>query len=99
MHRRGTMTRSLRRALLSLLLATGTAAVAIMPASDATAALTKGDATKFVEGKHAAVIKLLGQSAKTPAEIKTRDEKIDAELGTLVDYDQMAKDALGKAWD
>lgn len=88
------MTRSLRRTLLSLVLVTSTAAVAMLPASDVVAAPTKGDATKYVEGKHSTLIKLLGQPAS-----KARDEKVDAELGTLVDYDQMAKDALGKEWD
>ena len=93
------MIRSFRRTLLALALATGTAAVAITPATEAVAAPTKGEATKYLETKHDVVIKLLGQTAKTPADAKARDEKVDAELNALVDYDQMAKDALGKEWD
>jgi phospholipid transport system substrate-binding protein len=93
------MNRSFRRTLFAFALATGTAAVAIMPTAEAVAAPTKGDATKYLEGKHNSVIKLLSGSAKTPAEIKARDEKVDAELNALVDYDQMAQDALGKEWE
>ena len=93
------MIRSFRRTLFAFALATGTAALALAPTADVQAAPIKGDATKYVEGKHAAVLKLLGQAAKTPDEVKARDAKVDAELATLVDYDQMAKDALGKEWD
>jgi phospholipid transport system substrate-binding protein len=99
MHRRGTMIRSLRRTLFAVALATGAAAVTFMPATEAVAGPTKGDATKYIETKHDTILKLLSQNPKTPAEIKARDEKVDAELAVLVDYDQMAKDALGKEWD
>ncbi len=86
------MFRTLRRSLLALCLATATVGmVGTVTTSDAQAAST---ATDFIKGKHETVVKLL----KTPKSAD-RDKKIDAELTTLVDYDEMAKAAVGVNWD
>jgi phospholipid transport system substrate-binding protein len=63
--------------------------------ADAPAAAT---ATDYLKAKQTAVTKLLATPAKTPDAIKDRDAKVDAELNKLLDYQQMAMDALGKEY-
>ena len=88
------MIRTLRRSALALTLALSSVATiaVVFPAGDVLAATPA--ATTYLKGKHEEVQKLL----KTPA-TPDREKKIDAALDALVDYDQMAKDALGANWE
>jgi phospholipid transport system substrate-binding protein len=86
------MFRTLRRSVFSLLLATS--AVAFVGAATVAHAESAPTATDFMKTKHAAVTKLL----KTPKN-DDRDKKVDGELKALVDYEEMAKSAVGTNWD
>jgi len=85
------MKRLLRRSLLCLVLA-GSAGL-IVGTSTAPAAAEAASATSFLDGKLKTVRTILGTPA-TP----DREKKLDAELSTLVDYEEMAKVALGKEY-
>ncbi len=79
----------IRRTLLALALTLGTAALAA-PASAQGAAAPAANASAFVDGK----LKTLRTLLNTPASAD-REKKLDAELNALLDYDDMAKTALG----
>lgn len=79
----------IRRTLLALALTLGTAALAV-PASAESAAAPAANASSFVDGK----LKTLRALLNTPASAE-REKKLDAELNALLDYDDMAKTALG----
>jgi phospholipid transport system substrate-binding protein len=85
------MHRTLRRALLCLALAVPVGLASGTTAT--TAAAQTASASSFLDGKLNTVRTLL----KTPAS-PDREKKLDAELATLVDYDEMAKVALGKEY-
>ncbi len=85
------MQRILRRSLLCLALA-GSAGL-LVGTTTAPAAAQSGTASSFLDGKLNNVRTLL----KTPASPE-REKKLDSELSTLVDYDEMAKVALGKEY-
>ena len=85
------MNRILRTSLLALFLTTGVAA--LPPASPAHAeAPAAATATSFLRAKHESIVALLKSNAAD------KDKKVDAELDAMVDYDQMAQDALGANW-
>jgi len=86
------MFRSLRRSLLALSLSTS--AVAIVVAAPVAVYADSGSATDFMRTKQANVTKLL----KGPKSAD-RDKKVDEELKTLVDYEDMAKVAVAENWD
>ena len=85
------MNRLFRTSLLALSLAAGAAVLAPSAPAHAEAATTT--ATSFLQSKHERVISLLKSNTAD------KDKKVDAELDALVDYDQMAQDALGANWD
>ncbi|MBI2396102.1 MAG: ABC transporter substrate-binding protein, partial [Deltaproteobacteria bacterium] len=88
------MRRSLRRTVLLVALAIGSAVSAgSAPASAQTSAPAAATASAFLDAKLKTVRALLSQPASPE-----REKKLDAELGTLVDYDDMAKVALGEEW-
>lgn len=87
------LSRFVSRSLLAAALAASVAAVSAPVLADPPAA-TAGAASAFLDGKLKAVRALLA----TPASPE-REKKIDAELKSLLDYDDMAKVALGAEYD
>jgi ABC-type transporter MlaC component len=83
------MHRIFRRSLLVAVLTVFAAAPAL-PAMAQSPAATAGTASGFLEGK----LKAVRAQLNAPGSAE-REKKIDAELSTLVDYDEMARTALG----
>lgn len=81
---------TLRLSLLALALGLGSASMTTPAHADVPSSVAKGPASDFVDGKLKSLRALLG----TPAS-PDREKKIDAELVALLDYDDMAKTALG----
>ena len=73
----------------ALLLALAIPTFGAVVTADAQAA-APGPATSFIKARYDAVLKLLGEKPSPE-----REKKIDAELGLLIDYDEMAKAVLG----
>jgi phospholipid transport system substrate-binding protein len=86
------MSRSLRSTLVALSLALGAAAFVTPLRADAAAAPAAGAST-YLKAKHEKVNAIL------KSKDADKDKKVEDELNTLIDYDQMAKDALGDAWN
>lgn len=85
------MHRTVRRALLCLALAVPVGFA--VETTTTTAAAQGASASSFLDAKLKTVRTLLN----TPAS-PDREKKLDGELSTLVDYDEMAKVALGKEY-
>lgn len=80
----------MRSFLLALSLSLATVSVSAVSFADTPPITAKGPASDFVDNK----LKTLRALLATPASAD-RDKKIDAELNALLDYDDMAKTALG----
>lgn len=76
--------------VFTALLALAVPAAGTFFSSDAHAEAALGPASSFVKGKYDNVIKFLGEKPSPE-----REKKLDAELASLVDYDEMAKAVLG----
>jgi phospholipid transport system substrate-binding protein len=85
------LSRSFRSTLLALSLALGAAAFVTPLRADAAAAAP--GASSYLKTKHEKV------SALLKSKDADKDKKVEDELDNLIDYDQMAKDALGDAWN
>lgn len=80
---------TLRRSFLALALTLGAAGL-VVPFTSDVAAATPGPSSAFIDGK----LKTLRTLLNTPPSSE-REKKLDAELAALLDYDDMAKTALG----
>jgi phospholipid transport system substrate-binding protein len=87
------MQRFVRRSLLALVLAASAGAFVGATTVARPAAAQAASASSFLDGKLKNVRALLNSPASPD-----REKKLDAELATLVDYDEMAKVALGKEY-
>src|SRR5438445_6102447 len=90
--REAEMNRHIRSTLLAFSIALGAAAFVTPLRADAADAAAAGASTAL-KAKHEKVTTLL------KSKDADKDKKVDAELDALIDYDQMAKDALGENWN
>jgi len=86
------LSRSFLATLLTSSLALGVVSVVTPTRADAAAAPASGAST-YLKSEHEKVTTLL------KSKDADKDKKVDAELANLIDYDQMAKDALGDQWN
>ncbi len=91
-----TTTSTTRRKLL-LTVFTVFAGLALVVGSH-TAAFANISARAFLEQRHAAVRSILKTPAKSAEEIAQRNARLTAELGSLLDYQELSKRALSDHW-
>jgi phospholipid transport system substrate-binding protein len=62
------------------------------------ASAQSGAATRYLHGRHDRVAETMGRAATTDAQRATRDAEVTAILIDLLDYDELARRALGAHW-
>jgi phospholipid transport system substrate-binding protein len=89
------MTRTIRRlSFVASLLAAPAFVGLVAPVATAQAAETGDSATAYLKTKQNGLTKILKDNKPGPA----RTQKVNAELDTLIDYDEMARASLGDEW-
>ncbi len=73
--------------------------VMVAQAPTLTQAQAEGPATAFVRARHEDVMRIIGRPAPTEMQRLARSREVWRALGELVDYEELARRALGSGWE